>query len=84
MTPGVSCSVWLTSVFVLVLLPAEDTGDVAGLPGLVITVLLEMAVILQRPRDSNTGYYVLIKTALEGWRVALWVTPASTQEPLVL
>lgn len=48
-----------------------------------ITVLLEMAVLLQRSRDSNAGFYVLIKTALEGWRVALWVTPASTQEPLV-
>lgn len=40
-------------------------------------------MFLQWPRDSNAGFYVLIKTALEGWRVALWVTPASTQEPLV-
>lgn len=30
MTPGVSCTVWLTSVFVLVLLPVEDTGDIVG------------------------------------------------------
>lgn len=30
MTPGVSCTVWLASVFVLVLLPVEDTDDVVG------------------------------------------------------
>lgn len=30
MTPGVSCTVWLTLMFILVLLPVQDTGDVAG------------------------------------------------------